>query len=161
MIIGEQQPESLAGRLAGSILVVAFVTPWLLIGGGLALVGLLAIGPRKGDISELWLGLPAGGALFSLFVWVLYMHFWRLPRLTISRFEFDGATLAFVTRMYGAVTRPVGELRSVVEDFRRRSGLKGWWLKFQNSGWVYLSRNTSNGEELIRQIGPQANDRFA
>jgi hypothetical protein len=64
--------------------------PFLLMGGGMTLVGLLAVGPRK-DIPELWICLPAGLALLAVFAGLSYWLWWRLPRLTVTRFAFDGS----------------------------------------------------------------------
>jgi hypothetical protein len=157
MLVGDQQPSSFAARLLSFILVRAFLTPWILMGAGSTLVGLLALGPRRADLGELWIGLPAGLALLLVVGVFLYSYMWRVPRLTITHFEFDGATLTCVTRRDGTVTHPAAELRSVLEERGRRGrGLLGWWLKFQHSRWLYLSRDTSNAEELVREIGRHA-----
>jgi hypothetical protein len=90
MLMGEEQPAPVPSRATASCLVLAFLIPWLVRGVGSTLVGLLALGPRRGDIPELWVCLPAGAGLLLLVGGVLYSYFWRLPRLTIARFACDG-----------------------------------------------------------------------
>jgi hypothetical protein len=157
MLVGDEQPGTFTGRAAESVVVLLFLVPWFLMGVGSALVGVLALGPRRTDLGDLWNCLPAGIALLLLVGGVLYVFFLRMPRLTISHFEFDGSTLTYVTQRDGTVSSPVSELRSVIEERGRRGrGLRGWRLRFQNSRWVYLDRYTANAEELIRRIGQQA-----
>jgi hypothetical protein len=157
MLIGENAPSTIAERVVGPALIVAFLTPWFLMGAGMLFVGLLALGPRQGDIPDLWICLPGGVALLLVVGLILFWVFWRMPRQTISYFEFDGGTLTLVTRMYGRVTRPADELREVVEERGRRGrGLRGWWLRFRQDGWVFLRLSTSNAKELVQQIGPGA-----
>jgi energy-coupling factor transporter transmembrane protein EcfT len=129
------------------VIVFVFLIPWFLMGAGSLLVGLLALGPRRADLAELWICLPAGLALLLLVGVVLYIHFWRTPRLTISHFEFDGSTLKCVTPGNGALLR---------NGVALGAGCWGWWLKFENGRWVYLSRCTQNAEQLVRQVGQKA-----
>lgn len=153
MIAGELPPGSRVSSVGGASIVVAFLTPWLIMGGGLTLVGVLAIGPRRTDAAELWICLPAGVALLAGVGFMAYWHFWRVPRQTIAKFEFDGAVLSYHNHRDGAVTLRVAELRSFIEQRGRRSyRLRGWWLKIDGRGWVYLDRYTSNAEELVRQL---------
>jgi energy-coupling factor transporter transmembrane protein EcfT len=116
MLVGDEKPATLAGRMCEYVIVFVFLIPWFLMGAGSLLVGLLALGPRRADLAELWICLPAGLALLLLVGVVLYIHFWRTPRLTISHFEFDGSTLKCVTPGNGALSHAVSELRSVVEE---------------------------------------------
>jgi hypothetical protein len=120
------------------------------MGGGLTFVGLLAIGPRK-DIPELWICLPAGLALLAVFAGISYWLWWRLPRLTISRFAFDGAGLVIETLAHGCSVHPLGALLSVTESRSRRRSL-GWWLKFEGVGSVFLHALTPNGRQLVKQL---------
>src|SRR4051812_6012435 len=101
MLIGEKQPEAIAGRAAGSVLLALFLTPWLLLGAGCCLVGLMALGPRRDDIPELWVCLPAGVVLLLVAGLMLYWVLWRWPRLTIARFELDGDAVVTVTLWHG------------------------------------------------------------
>jgi hypothetical protein len=153
VLTGERVPPTVVGRIAEAVIVVAFMSPFLGMGGGLTLLGVLALGPRK-DIPELWICLPAGIALLLLCGGLLYWALWRVPRRTITRFAFDGSELVFEAPARGCVTRPIGALRSVVEERGRRGGgLRGWWLKFEGVAWVYLTRSMPNAESLVGQIG--------
>lgn len=116
MLIGDERPDNSAGRMSMSILFLVFLTPWILMGVGSAVVGLLALGPRKEDLAELWICLPAGAAVLLLVGAVLYSFFWRTPRLTVLHFELDGSTLTYVTRRNGVESCAISEFRSVVEE---------------------------------------------
>lgn len=128
--------------------------PFLLMGGGLTFVGLLALGPRK-DIAELWICLPAGLTLLGVFAGLSYWVWWRLPRLTVTRFAFDGSEVMIGSLARGCVSVPTSALRSVTESRGRRE-LLGWWLRFTGIGSVFLHAATPNAWQLIQAITPRA-----
>lgn len=137
------------------VLFQVFTAPWLLVGGGMIVVGILALGPRK-DIAELWICLPGGLAMLGLLAAAIYYAFVWLPALTICRFSFDGQKLVLATPKYCHISTTIGDLRSLTEARNRRSGtgrkLKGWWLRLDSVGLVYLSRQTENAELLVSQL---------
>ncbi|QDU23469.1 hypothetical protein [Urbifossiella limnaea] len=153
MLRGERAPTPVLDRLAEAALVVSVAFPLLLMGGGMILVGLLAVGPRRKDSPELWICLPAGLAILGVFVGIGYWQWWRLPRLTVTRFAFDGAEVVIEAPARGCVTRPVGALRSLTES-RGRRGLLGWWVRFDGAGWVFLHGATPNAWQLVDQLRP-------
>jgi hypothetical protein len=118
--------------------------------GGQVLTGLLAVGPRK-DIPELWICLPAGLALLGVFAGLAYWLWWRLPRLTVTRFAFDGPEVVIETPARGCFTVPARALRSLSES-RGRRGLPGWWLRFEGVGAVFLHAGTPNAAQLIQEL---------
>jgi len=155
MLIGEKGPENIAARVAGHTMLIALLSPWFLMGAGSFLVGLMAVGPRRHDIPELWVCVPTGAALLLVVGLITHWFFWRLPRMTVSSFEYDGSTLVTTSPAQGTVARAIGDLRSVAEDRGRRgSRILGWWLGFEDGGRVYLSQHTSNAVELVRRIVP-------
>src|SRR5215469_1184265 len=100
MLSGEYQPESplsLGDRILRLMILVRvgrYLLPWALMAGGLILVGILALGPRKKDIPELWICLPAGLALLATFIGLPWWLEGRSPPW-IQRFQCDGKTLSF------------------------------------------------------------------
>ena len=136
--------------VAETLMLAAHASPLLAMGGAMTFVGLLALGPRK-DIHELWICLPAGLALLGVFIGLAYWLLWPKPRLTVVRFAYDGSGLAIEAPARGCFTSLVGDLRSVVEDRGR-----GWWLKFEGIGWVYLDAATPNAMQLMQEIRPHA-----
>lgn len=125
--------------------------PLLLMGGGLCYVGLLAIGPRRKDIFELWIFLPAGLALVGIYVGIGYWLWWRLPRLTLTRFEFDGSELLIEVPSRDPFSVPIRDLSSLTES-RGRRRLLGWWLRFDGMSSVFLDVATDNAVSLIDEL---------
>lgn len=152
MLIGQRATTSAATRLVEAQLLVVFAMPFLLMGGGMVYVGLLALGPRK-DIPELWICLPGGIAILGAFAGIAYWQWWRLPQLTVTRFAWDGANLVVETPARGCITRSVNALRSVTES-RGRRGLLGWWLQLDDVGPVFLHAATPNAHQLVHAITP-------
>lgn len=131
--------------------------PFLVMGGGLILVGLLALGPRR-DISELWFCLPAGLALLGAFFGVAVWNVWLLPRRTITRFAFDDFELVIETPARGCSTHPVSDIQSIRES-RGRRRVVGWWLRIEGAGSVFLLADTPNGAQLARILASAIGDR--
>jgi len=67
---GERATTPVRHRVVEAVSVAIHAYPFLLMGGGLIFVGLLAVGPRRKDSPELWICLPAGLALLGVFVGV-------------------------------------------------------------------------------------------
>ena len=151
MLTGERATTPVHHRVAEALSVAAHTYPFLLMGGGLTFVGLLALGPRRKDSPELWICLPAGLALLGVFVGIGYWLWWRLPRLTVTRFAFDGLEVVVETPAHGCLVQPVRAMRSVTES-RGRRGLLGWWLKFDGIGSVFLHSLTPNGLQLVEHL---------
>ncbi len=151
MLTGERATTPVHLRVAEALAIAAHAYPFLLMGGGLTFVGLLAIGPRRKDSPELWICLPAGLALLGVFAGIGYWLWWRLPRLTITRFAYDGMEVVIETPAYGRSVQPIGALRSVVES-RGRRGVLGWWLRFEGGESVFLHSHTPNGWPLVEQL---------
>ncbi|MDX2036592.1 MAG: hypothetical protein SFX72_08065 [Isosphaeraceae bacterium] len=149
MLEGERPAESFFDRLLRATVSTAFLAPFLLMGVGMVIVGLLALGPRR-DMPELLICLPAGLALLVLIVGVLWYVAIRIPSLTVERFAFDGAQLAIDLpkrgRFIGAV---VPSIEIAEQRGRRGRGLRGWWLRFDEIGWIYLSKDFPNAGELV------------
>jgi len=139
-------------RVAEALMLALHAYPFLLMGGGMTFVGLLAVGPRK-DIPELWICLPAGLALLGVFAGLSYWLCWRLPRLTVARFAFYGSEVVIESLARGCFSVPTSALRSVT-DFRGRRGLLGWWLRFTGIGSVFLHAATPNAWQLIQELTP-------
>lgn len=97
-------------------MLAVFASPFLLMGGGLTLVGLLAVGPRK-DNPELCICLPAGLALLGTFAGLAYWMFWRFPRLNITRFAYDGAEVVGSVFLHAATPNSW----QLVEQLKTRS----------------------------------------
>jgi hypothetical protein len=154
MLTGQQVPATTIGRLIHAVIYMVFFSPFLLIGGGMLLVGVLALGPRK-DFAELWICLPAGLALLGFIGYFIYQEFWRVPSLTVTRFAFNGDELELAMRARRMVIRPADVVCEITEQRGVRGrGLLGWWLRLDGSGRVYLDRSTSNAEALIDQLRP-------
>ncbi len=151
MLTGERATTPVHHRVAEALAVAAHAYPFLLMGGGLTFVGLLAVGPRRKDIPELWICLPAGLALLGVFAGIGYWVWWRLPRLTVTHFAFDGSKVVVETPAYGCSVQPVSTLRSITES-RGRRGVLGWWLRFEGVGSVFLHAQTPNGCQLVEQL---------
>jgi hypothetical protein len=152
VLTGERIPESVLDRVASMVVYLAFMSPFLLMGAGMVLVGGLALGPRK-DIPELWICLPAGLSLLGVFLPILWWAAWRVPALTVTRFALDGAELVVETPARGALTRPVEALRAITEERGPRGrGLRGWWLWFEGAGWVHLTRDTPQAAALVGRL---------
>ena len=155
MLTGERAKIPAIQRLAEVVTVAAFASPFLMMGGGLTFVGLLALGPRK-DLPELWVCLPAGLALLGVFAGMSYRLGWRLPRLTVTRFQFDGTKLVIETPARGCVTLPAHAVLSVSEYRVRRRWrgrrLLGWWIRLADVGPVFLDVATSNAGQLVEQL---------
>ncbi len=153
MIAGSRAPTPVWSRIFEAMHLAAHTYPFLLMGGAMTFVGLLAIGPRRRDIAELWICLPAGLALLSVFVGLGYWLWWRQPQLTVTRFAFDGAEILVEAPAYGCFTLPVQDLRSVSES-RGRRRLLGWWLLFDSVGSVFLDATTPHAWELLELLNP-------
>jgi hypothetical protein len=147
---GFKEPGSRVGNALFAILVLAMLTPWILMALGTCVVGLSALGPRRDEFRGLWFCLPGGLFMLSLIGYFQYWAFWHHPGQQVKRFEFDGEMLTLVTRKYGEVCRPAKDLRSVVDQ--RSRNWNGWWLKFEGLGWLFLTRDTLNAEELVRYL---------
>jgi hypothetical protein len=154
VLTGQRAPRTFIERVVVTLMLAAHAYPLLLMGGAMTFAGLLALGPRK-DIRELWICLPAGLALLGVFLGLAYWLSWRKPRLTITRFAYDGSEVAIEAPARGCFMSLVGDLRSVVEEHGRH-GLLGWWLKFEGIGWVYLDAATPNAMQLMQEIRPHA-----
>jgi hypothetical protein len=163
-LTGEYQPEgplSLAARIVRLLIFVRlglYLLPWAVMSGGLILVGLLALGPRK-DIPELWICLPAGLALSAVLIG-LPLWLWRRTPPGIHRFEYDGSRLAYTVDAGGlAQSRPVGDIATVCEWRSRRRGLLGYRIIFRDGGSVILSRQVKNADELSAALKRSVRDR--
>jgi hypothetical protein len=154
ILTGQRAAKTFLESVVETLFLTVHVYPFLLMGGALTLAGLLALGPRK-DIRGLWVCLPAGLALLGLFAGVAYYLMWRMPRLTITRFAYDGFEIAIEAPARGCFMSSVDDLRSVAEA-HGRSRLLGWWLKFEGVGWVYLDAATPNAAEFVQEIRPYA-----
>jgi hypothetical protein len=143
-------PTPVFDRVVEALMLAAHAYPFLLMGGGMTFVGLLAVGPRK-DISELWICLPAGLALLGVFAGLPYWVWWRVPRLTVTRFAFDGSVVVIEAPARGCFTVPTRALRSMSESCGRR-GLLGWWLRFEGVGTVFLHVSTPNAVQLVQEV---------
>jgi hypothetical protein len=128
MLTAEVGPWTTGERVALAVLALLFASPLLLMGGGMILVGVLALGPRR-DIPDLWICLPAGFALLGALALAiaLYHALIRVPGRTVTRFCLDGYELVLVTPQLGFLTFPSCQVR------RRRACAgrkpKGWWLR--------------------------------
>lgn len=155
MLQGERDPDNDLTDSVQSLLLILFLSPWLLMGVGLFVVGFLAMGPRKNDLNELWICLPAGLMLLLLVGAVFYWVSYRWPRMKILKFDVDGTTLNFQTKSHGDVSQSITDLSAIQEQRNRRGfALVGWWLRFQQPGWVFLETQTTNARELIAMLGP-------
>jgi hypothetical protein len=150
VLTGQRAPRTFLASVVETLLLAAHVYPFLLMGGAMTLAGLLALGPRK-DMRGLWVCLPAGLVLLGLFAGLAYYLTWRMPRLTVTRFAYDGSEIAIEAPARGCFMSSVEDLRSVAEA-HGRSRLLGWWLKFEGIGWVYLDAATPNAAELVQEI---------
>jgi hypothetical protein len=161
VLTGERIPDSAFDRVLRAVVYSAFMAPWLLMGAGSALVGALALGPRT-DIPELWVCLPAGLALLSVFGTLLWWCVWRVPALTVMRFALDGTELVVTTPARGAVACPVGAVRGVTEERGRRGRkLCGWWVRFAGVGSVYLTVDTPQAEALVLRLSAHLGHKHA
>jgi hypothetical protein len=152
MLSGEMAPMGKADRLLQGAIYILFCSPFLLMGGGMFLTGVFALGPRK-DMAELWICLPAGLALLSVFGIILYYIIWRVPSLTVLRFVFDGDEFVAQTPSKHLVIRAKEAIREILEERGQRGRvLIGWWLKIEKHGWIHLERSLPNGEALIDQL---------
>lgn len=155
MLTGDLRPWAAGEQLALAVLALLFASPLLLMGGGMTLVGVLALGPRE-DIRELWICLPAGVTLLGAIAAALYYALIRVPGLTVTRLCLDGCDLVLETPQFGCLTFPSCHVRSVCEVRRRRARAgrkpKGWWLRIEPVGWVYLDSHTPNAGLLISQL---------
>lgn len=151
MLIGQRSTNAVLEGVAMTLLLAVAAFPFLLMGGMMTLVGLLALGPRRRDIPELWICLPAGLALLGVFAGVGYWLIWGLPRRTITRFAFDGVEMVLVVPAHGCITRPIAALRSVTESHGRRR-LLGWWLRFDGARAVFLCVATPNAPQLVDNL---------
>jgi hypothetical protein len=153
LLSGERTPNTILDRVSDAAVLLMYASPFPMMGGAMTWVGLLAIGPRK-DIRELWICLPGGLALLGFFGALVYWIAWRIPRLTVTRFAYDGVQLALEVPARGRFARTADELQTVVEK-RSRHRLLGWWLKFEGSGAVFLNAETPNAAELVQLLGPR------
>jgi energy-coupling factor transporter transmembrane protein EcfT len=155
MLMGEIQSTTPGQRTLAALLILVFISPWLLMGGGMVVAGFLALEPRE-DIGELWICFPAGLALLGFLAVVMYYTFVWVPSVTISRFAFNGRELKLETPRFGCVTAAVADLRSVTEVRNRRRSpgrkLRGWWLRLEGIGSLYLCRNADNAHFLVSQL---------
>jgi hypothetical protein len=161
MLTGEVGPWTTGERVALAVLALLFASPLLLMGGGMILVSVLALGPRR-DIPELWICLPAGFALLGAFAIALYHALIGVPGRTVTRFCLDGYELVLVTPQLGCFTFPICEVRSVCGVHSRRACAgrkpKGWWLRLEHFGWVYLASHTPNAGLLISRLSMTARE---
>jgi hypothetical protein len=111
-LVGALPAGSFAAGALVAILVIAFLSPWFLIGAGLLVVGVRALVDFR-QFGELWFCLLPGLFLVGLVVYVAYYRFYRCPRGTIASFEFDGCVFNYRTWPGGTHSVPVGEIRSV------------------------------------------------
>lgn len=152
MLTGQQQPVPLWAHLVHGIIHLAFFLPWILIGAGLLLVGLLAIGPRQ-DIAELWIGIPAGLALLAFIGCFLYQEFWRVPSLTVKRFTLEADKLELQTSAHGIINQSTEKICEIREERGRLGrGLLGWWIRFENQELVYLDRSMPSAGCLMGKL---------
>jgi hypothetical protein len=158
MLSGEYQPESplsLGDRILRLMILVRlglYLLPWALMSGGLILVGILALGPRKKDIPELWICLPAGLALFAAFLG-LPLWLWRRSPPWIQRFEYDGEILTYALDAGRPVeSHPVEDIAAVSDYYRRRQGLVGCQITFRDGTSVILSRRVTHADQLYAAL---------
>lgn len=152
MLTGQRPTTPVSQRIVEALLLALHAYPFLLMGGAMTFVGLLAIGPRK-DIPELWICLPAGLALLSVFAGQAYWQWWHLPRKTVTRFVFDGSQLFIESPAQGCFAKSIQDLGSVQESRGRRK-LLGWWLRFRDDGAVFLHAEMPNARELVQSLYP-------
>jgi hypothetical protein len=157
VLSGELQPSppSLGVRILQFFIIVRVVLlliPWFAIGGGLILVGLMALGPRRKDFPELWICLPAGLALLAVFIGVP-LWLWRKLPIWVQHFEYDGHVLSYTV----AAGRPV-ESRSVADIvemsgfYQRGRGLVGYRIKFREEKAIIVSRQVANADQLYAAL---------
>jgi hypothetical protein len=152
MLEGERPAESFFDRLLRATVSTAFLAPFLLMGVGMVIVGLLALRPRR-DMPELLICLLAGVALLVLVVGVIWYAAIRIPSITVERFAFDGSQLAVDLPKRGRFVGTVGPSIEIAEQRGRRGrGLRGWWLRFDKIGWIYFSKDLPNAGELVGRL---------
>ena len=158
MLSGEYQPESplSPGERFLRLMILArlglYLLPWALMAGGLMLVGILALGPRKKDIPELWICLPAGLALLAAFI-ALPLWLRRRSPPWIQRFEYDGEILTYALDAGRPVERhPAGDIVAVSDYYRRGQGLVGYQITFRDGTRVILSRRVTRADQLYASL---------
>lgn len=129
-----------------------YLLPWVLMSGGLILVGILALGPRRNDIPELWICLPAGLALATTLAGVPLWFWWRSPAW-IQRFEYDGRIFSYAFNAgQPSRNRSLQEVASISEYHRRKQGLLGYRITFRDGTCILLSRQVTNADQLYAAL---------
>jgi hypothetical protein len=150
-LVGASPSGGLAASLLIGTLLIAFLSPWFLMGAGLTAAGILALIDFR-HRGELWFCLLPGLLLIGLVAFALY-HFWQGPRRTIASFAFDGHILSYQLRSGGRHSAPAGEILSITErsGFRGR-GASGWSIEIRGRNVAFLSDQITNATELVRLL---------
>jgi hypothetical protein len=153
MLEGQKAPAGPAQTLLTAAVLLLFLAPWFAIGGGMSVVGALALGPRP-DIADLWMLLPTGLFLVGFAAYFVYRTVYEIPRRTVTAFRYAGAVLEYHTAEPGSpFTRRASDLASIRPIVARGARLRGHVLRFRDGRRAYLWRDMPNLGELVARLG--------
>lgn len=85
-----------------------------------------------------------------------FYQVWRIgfliPRITISNVILKDRRLEVRTPRHGTIQLETRNVIACRVSTGKQGKLLGWWLRFENYGWLYLPNQDANARRLIERI---------